>query len=79
MSIDFGVRLTDKERGIAKPARKKPRALTLDGQKTGSIRRTAKGVQIDLAEGAFADWVEAEAQDLIADLHARWLQRSEDQ
>ena len=66
-------------RAAAKPARKKPRALTLDGQKTGSIRRTAKGVQIDLAEGAFADWVEAEAQDLIADLHARWLQRSEDQ
>ena len=56
----------------------KPRALTLDGQKSGSVRRTSKGVQIDLAEGAFADWVEAEAQDLITDLHTRWVQRSED-
>ncbi len=54
------------------------RTLTLAGTRGGSVNRTAKGVSITLDNSAFADWVEAEAQDLINDLHQRWLQRSED-
>ncbi|NIZ13196.1 ParB/RepB/Spo0J family partition protein, partial [Phaeobacter sp. HF9A] len=55
------------------------RPLTIAGSRSGSVKRTAKGVQIDLADSAFASWVEAEAEELIEELHARWLQRSEDQ
>lgn len=60
------------------PARSSSFALKLAGQRGGSVKRTAKGVSISLDSSAFADWVEAEAQDLIEELHARWLQRSED-
>lgn len=61
-------------------AKKQPagRAITLAGQPAGTVRRTAKGVAIDLGEGAFADWIEAEAQDWITELHARWSKRTED-
>ncbi len=56
----------------------KPQILTLDGARVGGVKRTAKGVAITLETGEFADWVAAEAQDLISDLHARWKQRGED-
>jgi len=61
-----------------KAARAVTRPLTIGGTKGGSVKRTDKSVTITLDDGAFAHWVEAEAQDLIAELHARWLQRSED-
>lgn len=53
-------------------------ALRIDGRRGGTVRRTGKGVSIELSGGDFADWVEAEAQDLINGLHARWKQRTED-
>lgn len=59
------------------PARRAMQALTVAGRPAGTVRRTAKGVAIDLDEGAFADWVEARAQDLIDELHQRWSQRSD--
>ncbi|MFD1156699.1 plasmid partitioning protein RepB [Roseovarius aestuarii] len=60
------------------PARASGFTLKLAGRRGGSVKRTPRGVSISLESGAFADWVEAEAQDLIEELHARWLQRSED-
>ncbi len=63
--------------GAAPPAPRRSRALVVAGQAGGSVRRTAKGVTINLQDGGFADWVEAEAQDLIEELHARWLRRTE--
>ncbi|WP_138464374.1 plasmid partitioning protein RepB [Poseidonocella sp. HB161398] len=54
------------------------RALAVDGKRIGSLRRTSKGVSIDLGGGAFADWVEAEAPGLVRELHARWKARAED-
>ncbi|WP_299870182.1 plasmid partitioning protein RepB [uncultured Roseobacter sp.] len=60
------------------PARSSSFALKLAGRRGGSVKRTAKGLSISLENGAFADWVEAEAQELIEELHGRWLQRSED-
>jgi ParB family chromosome partitioning protein len=60
------------------PARARRRTLTVAGHSGGSVQRTAKGLAITLKDGAFADWIEAEAQTLIDDLHARWLQRGED-
>jgi ParB family chromosome partitioning protein len=62
----------------AKPPAPRKRSLSVNGQAAGSVQRTAKGVQLVLEDGAFAQWVEAEAQDLIDELHARWLQQAED-
>ena len=63
----------------ATPApRRRSRPLTVGGDKGGAVRRSTKGVSIDLDDGAFAAWVEAHAQDLIDELHARWIERAED-
>ena len=62
----------------AQPAGTASRTLTVAGAPAGTVRRTSKGVAISLDEGAFADWIETEAQHVIDELHARWLQRSED-
>ncbi|MFW8595856.1 plasmid partitioning protein RepB [Cribrihabitans neustonicus] len=63
-----------------KPA-PKPRTqaqpLTVDGRRSATLRRTAKGVSLELPGGEFADWLEAEAQTLIEELHARWQSRGE--
>ena len=70
-----------------RPPRKRPkptgpthpaRPLSVAGRQQGMVRRTDKTVTLALNNGPFADWVEEEAQDLITDLHARWLQRRED-
>ena len=61
-----------------RPRRTAPRTLVIDGQKAGTVKRTTKGLTISLEQGEFADWIEAEAADLIADLHARWTRRAED-
>ncbi|OBY26948.1 plasmid partitioning protein RepB [Leisingera sp. JC1] len=66
-----------------KPA-KEPKArtlsqpLTVDGLRSATLRRTAKGVSLELPGGGFADWLEAEAQTLIEELHARWQSRGEE-
>jgi ParB family chromosome partitioning protein len=63
------------------PARPKPaRRATLEigGEIAGVVKRTPKGVSLEIAGGDFADWLEAEAQDLITELHARWQKRAED-
>lgn len=62
----------------ASPAPSSSFALKLGGRRGGSVKRTTKGLSISLEGGAFADWVEAEAQELIEELHARWLQQAED-
>jgi ParB family chromosome partitioning protein len=60
------------------PAPSRSRTLKIAGNRGGTLRRTAKGVTISLDDSSFADWVESEAQELINDLHARWLQRGEE-
>ncbi len=59
------------------PARRS-RPLIVSGERGGSVRRTAKGVSLDLEAGPFADWVDAQAEELITELHARWIKRAED-
>ncbi|MCV6584245.1 MAG: plasmid partitioning protein RepB [Marinibacterium sp.] len=54
------------------------RVLRLGGQRGGSVKRTKTGITISLDQGAFADWVEGEAEQLIEDLHAQWIKRAED-
>jgi ParB family transcriptional regulator, chromosome partitioning protein len=60
------------------PARTLSVDLTVNGKTAGKIVRSPKGVSLDLTKGPFADWIEAQSQDLIEELHARWLQRGED-
>ncbi|MDP7150416.1 MAG: plasmid partitioning protein RepB [Paracoccaceae bacterium] len=60
------------------PAKTRSRPLAVSGSQGGTVKRTAKGISISVDEGAFADWLELEAQNIINDLHARWLQRAED-
>jgi ParB family chromosome partitioning protein len=52
--------------------------LKIGGKRGGTVKRTAKGLSIELASGDFADWVETQVHDMIEDLHDRWKQRSED-
>ena len=52
--------------------------LKIGGKRGGTVKRTAKGLSIELAGGDFADWVETQVHDMIEDLHERWKQRSED-
>ncbi len=52
--------------------------LKVGGLRGGTVKRTAKGLSIELAGGAFADWVETQVHEMIEDLHERWKQRSED-
>ncbi|MCE8522719.1 plasmid partitioning protein RepB [Ruegeria pomeroyi] len=66
---------TTKKRSSPTPSRSV--SLKIGGKRGGTVKRTATGVTIELARGDFADWIEAEAQDLIVELHDRW-KRSED-
>ncbi|UWQ85702.1 plasmid partitioning protein RepB [Leisingera caerulea] len=62
----------------AKKARTLTQPLTVDGRRSATLRRTAKGVSLELPGGGFADWLEAEAQNVIEELHARWQSRGEE-
>lgn len=62
----------------------KPRALCLkDGRAIGGIRSSAKGVMLNIpakGAGGFDTWINANADDLLAELHARFEQsRKEEQ
>lgn len=65
-------------RDAAKARPAPSRRLNVGGERAGAVKRSAKGVTITLDQGAFADWVESEAEALIEDLHARWKQRAEE-
>jgi len=60
------------------PTPHKSYPLSLSGRKAGTVKRTKTGIALTLEDSPFADWVEIEAQKILNDLHARWLQRSED-
>jgi ParB family chromosome partitioning protein len=62
----------------AKRAAAPARRLRLDGQQAGTIRRTPRGLRVDIDEGAFADWLDGQAESLLSDLYARWQKRAED-
>ena len=60
------------------PSAASSQPLRIGGKRGGTLKRTAKGISIELQNSKFADWVESEADDLIEELHERWKQRSED-
>ncbi|WP_108485159.1 plasmid partitioning protein RepB [Oceaniglobus ichthyenteri] len=52
------------------------RSLKSGGLSVGKLRKTDAGLRLDLASGPFADWLEQQADDVIADLHTRWQQQN---
>lgn len=52
--------------------------LPVDGRTAAKLVRSDKGVSLDLGKGPFADWIESHGQDLIEELHARWIQHRDD-
>ena len=66
-------------RALKRPASTPPRTpatpLQLGGQPAGTLRKSAKGIQLDLTlDPAFADWLEVNAQDVLDEIHQRWQQ-----
>lgn len=60
------------------PKKGKTKPLKVGGKRGGTLKRTNSGLALTLNNGPFADWVESEAQDLVEELHTRWVQRNED-
>jgi ParB family chromosome partitioning protein len=65
-------KIADQGRGLK--TRPKTTPLMIDGVRAGTIRKSNRGVRLDLADvdDAFADWLDARAQDVLQELHARW-------
>lgn len=70
--------------GADKPVTQKPKArptrtrpLVIADETRGSLRRSAKGLRIDIEDGPLADWLEAEAEAVLTELHARWMRTEE--
>ena len=59
---------------IASPPRTPSTPLRLAGQPVGSLRKTPRGLRLDLTDldEAFAEWLAANAQDVLEEIHARW-------
>ena len=57
--------------------RNRTRSLVVADGTRGTLRRSSKGLRIDLENGPLADWLEAEVEAVLADLHARWMRREE--
>lgn len=54
--------------------RLKAKALVIDGRPVGAIKRLGRAVRLDLTDvdDAFAEWLDARAQDVLQELHERW-------
>jgi ParB family chromosome partitioning protein len=73
-AVTLATRKTAKPAKAPAPSKRSSVALRVGG----SLKRTAKGISIELEKGDFADWVEIQAIDFIEELHERWQRRSED-
>lgn len=59
------------------PGRNRTRQIVVNDAARGTLRRSAKGLRIDIEDGPLADWLEAEAETVLSDLHARWMRTTE--
>ncbi|MFY0597832.1 MAG: plasmid partitioning protein RepB [Cognatishimia sp.] len=73
--LEAGVKATT---APALPKTGKTKSLNIGGKRGGTLKRTKAGLALTLNDGPFSDWVESEAQDLVEELHARWIRRNED-
>lgn len=68
------------ERAVMKKAKGIPRKtvttdLVASGQKLGRIKRTPKGLTIDLDDRTFALWLQRRSDEIFTELHARYKKR----
>jgi len=61
-------------KAIASPPRVPSTPLRLAGQPAGSVRKTPRGLRLELTDldAGFAEWLEANAQDVLEEIHQRW-------
>ncbi|GAA0305666.1 plasmid partitioning protein RepB [Rhodovulum strictum] len=54
--------------------RPKTKALVIDGKTAGAIKKSSRALRLDLTDvdEAFAEWLDARAQDVLQELHDRW-------
>jgi len=59
---------------LGKKPRSKITALVIDGTPVGAIKRSGRALRLDLTDvdDAFAEWLDARAQDVLEELHDRW-------
>ena len=59
---------------LGKKPRSKTTALGIDGTPVGAIKRSGRALRLDLTDVdvAFAEWLDARAQDVLEELHDRW-------
>lgn len=59
---------------LGKKPRSKSTALVIDGAPVGAIKRSGRALRLDLTDvdDAFAEWLDARAQDVLEELHDRW-------
>lgn len=59
---------------LGKKPRSKTTALVIDGLPVGAIKRSGRALRLDLTDvdDAFAEWLDARAQDVLEELHDRW-------
>ncbi|MGX0905339.1 ParB family chromosome partitioning protein [Roseovarius sp. MBR-79] len=59
---------------LGKKPRSKATALVIDGTPVGAIKRSGRTLRLDLTDvdDAFAEWLDARAQDVLEELHDRW-------
>ena len=59
---------------LGKKPRSKTTALVIDGAPVGAIKRSGRALRLDLTDvdDAFAEWLDARAQDVLEELHDRW-------
>lgn len=59
---------------LGRKPRPKATPLLIDGAPVGAIKRSARAVRLDLTDvdDAFAQWLDARAQDVLDELHDRW-------
>ncbi len=59
---------------LGKKPRPKATPLLIDGAPAGAIKRSARALRLDLTDvdDAFAQWLDARAQDVLDELHDRW-------
>ena len=53
------------------------RSVALDGREIARVRRAGRRLRMDIDGGAFADWLDARAEDVIQELHSRWTLEEE--
>lgn len=59
---------------LGKKPRSKTTALVIGGTPVGAIKRSGRALRLDLTDvdDAFAEWLDARAQDVLEELHDRW-------